>query len=77
MPRLLGDVAVAEALLGIAAIYAGVGFVAALSFVLFGVRRAVAAEGSVTGGARLLLLPAATALWPFVLWRWLAAARAS
>jgi hypothetical protein len=76
VPRLLADVAVAQALIGIAAAYAAVGGAVALAFALFGVRRAVAAEGSVTSGARLLLLPAAMALWPLVLKRWIAAARA-
>jgi hypothetical protein len=74
--RLLADVAVARVLLGLAAAYAGVGGAVGAAFVLFGVRRSVAAEGSVTIGARLLLFPAALALWPLVLKRWIAAARA-
>ena len=76
MPHLLADVVVANALLGVAAAYVGTGGVVALAFILFGVRRAVGAEGRVTPGARLLLLPAAAALWPLVLKRWIAAARA-
>jgi hypothetical protein len=55
------------------AAYAGIGAVAALAFVTFGVTRVQPA--SVSLGARILILPGAAALWPYVLARWLKAAR--
>ncbi|HUB96016.1 MAG TPA: hypothetical protein VL993_08870 [Stellaceae bacterium] len=76
MTSLLSAVAAADALIDIAALYAGVGFVVAVAFSLFGVTRALTVEGRVTIGARLFLLPASTALWPLVASRWLAASRA-
>ena len=75
MSRLLADIATAQALLDIAGLYAGIGLAIGAAFVLFGVRRALAVEGRVTGGARVLLLPGAVALWPLVVQRWLAALR--
>ena len=51
------------------AVYVAAGFVAGLAFVIFGVTTVQSAP--VTVGARVLLLPAATALWPLVLSRWL------
>jgi hypothetical protein len=68
-------VAAAKALIAVVAVYAGAGAIVAVCFVLFGVRRALGVEGRVTGGARMLLVPAAVALWPIVLRRWIAAAR--
>jgi hypothetical protein len=53
------------------AVYVAAGFVAGLAFVIFGVTTVQSAP--VTVGARVLLLPAATALWPLVLTRWLKA----
>jgi hypothetical protein len=50
-------------------LYVAVGLVIGLAFVIFGVTRVQPA--TVTVGARILLLPGATALWPFVLRRWL------
>jgi len=49
------------------------GFVTGLAFVVFGVTTVQSAP--VTVGARILLLPAATALWPLVLSRWLRSRR--
>lgn len=49
-------------------VYAAVGCIVGLAFVAVGVTAVQAAP--VTLGARLLLLPAAVALWPFVLLRW-------
>lgn len=49
------------------------GVLIGLAFVIVGVTRVQAAP--VTVGARILLLPGATALWPFVLLRWLRHAR--
>lgn len=54
-------------------LYLLAGFVTGLAFVVFGVTRVQAAP--VTVGARILLLPGATALWPIVLTRWLRTAR--
>ena len=49
----------------------GVGFGAA--FVTVGLSQVLPGQSSFTLGARLLLLPAAAALWPYVLIRWLRA----
>ncbi len=58
-------------LLDTLALYAAVGAVTAIAFVLFGVRQVQPA--SVSLGARVLILPGAVALWPYVLMRWLRA----
>ena len=50
-------------------IYVVAGLVAGTAFVAFGVTTVQSAP--VTVGARILLLPGATALWPLVLSRWL------
>jgi hypothetical protein len=60
-------------LLNALALYAAVGLVTALAFVTFGVTRVQPA--SVSLGARILILPGAMALWPYVLLRWLKAGR--
>jgi hypothetical protein len=65
----------AELFLGILALYGAAGLVTAICFALFGVRRALALDGRVTWGARILLVPAAAALWPLVLRRWRRTAR--
>ena len=54
-------------------LYVTAGLVAGLAFVIFGVTTVQSAP--VTVGARVLLLPAATALWPLVLSRWLKSRR--
>jgi len=51
------------------AIYVAAGLVVGLAFVVFGVTAVQPAP--VTVGARILLLPGATALWPLVMSRWL------
>ena len=58
-------------LLDALALYAAVGAVTAVAFVMFGVTRVQPA--SVSPGARVLLLPGALALWPYVLIRWIKA----
>ena len=63
----------APILLGVFALYLAVGIVTAFAFVIFGVTRVQPAP--VTVGARVLLLPGAAALWPFVLSRWLRSVR--
>ena len=52
------------------ALYAAIGVVTALVFVAFGVTRVQPAPVSL--GARILILPGAAALWPYVLARWIA-----
>ena len=58
-------------LLDILALYAAIGAVTAVAFVAFGVTRVQPAPMSV--GARILILPGAAALWPYVVARWLRA----
>jgi hypothetical protein len=60
-------------LLNMLALYAAIGFVTALAFAVFGVTRVQPARVSL--GARILILPGAAALWPYVLLRWLKAVR--
>lgn len=50
-------------------IYFVLGLVSAIAFVTFGVTKVL--PYSMTLGARLLVLPGAAALWPYVLTRWL------
>ena len=58
-------------LLWLSALYAAIGALTALAFVSFGVTRVQPA--SVSLPARILLLPGAAALWPYVLARWIKA----
>ena len=58
-------------LLNALAIYAAIGAVTALAFVSLGVTRVQPAPVSFAG--RILILPGAAALWPYVLVRWLKA----
>jgi hypothetical protein len=60
-------------LLDALALYAACGAVAAVAFVTFGVTRVQAAPMSL--GARILILPGTVALWPYVVARWIKAAR--
>jgi hypothetical protein len=60
-------------LLDALALYAAIGLLTAVAFVAFGVTRVQPA--SVSLGARILILPGAAALWPYVLMRWLKAAK--
>lgn len=55
------------------ALYAAIGICVALGFVSVGAGQVLGRQTSFTLGARLLLLPGAAALWPYVLYRWLAA----
>jgi hypothetical protein len=61
-------------LLNALALYAAIGAVVALAFAAFGVTRVQPAAVSL--GARLLILPGALALWPYVLIRWARVGRA-
>ncbi len=56
-------------LLSALGVYAVIGAVTAAAFVTFGVTRVQPAAVSL--GARILLLPGAAALWPYVLLRWI------
>jgi len=51
------------------ALYVLIGIVIAAAFVSFGVSQVQPAP--VSAGARVLLIPGAAALWPYVLFRWL------
>ena len=63
---------VAAILFGALVLYVAVGLMIAIAFVVSGVTRVQSAP--VTVGARILLFPGATALWPIVLTRWLKSA---
>jgi hypothetical protein len=57
------------------ALYAGAGLCVAAAFVSAGVGRVLQSDAATqpatfTLGARLLILPGAAALWPYVLLRW-------
>jgi hypothetical protein len=54
-------------------VYATAGLVTAVAFVAFGVTQVQPAAVSL--GTRLLILPGAAALWPYVLIRWIKASR--
>jgi hypothetical protein len=60
-------------LLNVLALYAAIGAAVALAFAAFGVTRVQPALVSL--GARILILPGALALWPYVLVRWIKAVR--
>ena len=60
-------------LIDLFALYAVAGAVTALAFVTFGIVRVLPAGTPVTLGARVLLMPGAALLWPYVLLRWVKA----
>jgi hypothetical protein len=60
-------------LIDLLALYAVAGAVTALVFVTFGIARVLPAGTPVTLGARVLLMPGAALLWPYVLLRWVKA----
>ena len=51
-------------------LYAAAGVVTALAFVSVGLGQVLHPPMPATLGARILLLPAAFALWPYILIRW-------
>jgi hypothetical protein len=53
-----------------AAVYAGAGAVFAVAFVLTGAARLDEAARGATWGFRLVIVPGAVALWPWLAWRW-------
>ncbi len=57
------------------ALYVIAGLCTAAAFGAFGVTKVLAEPMPVSFGARVLLLPGAAALWPYVLYRWLLAGR--
>jgi hypothetical protein len=57
-------------------LYALAGLVTALTFVTKGVMQVSPHPAPVTIGARILLIPAAAAMWPYVLYRWRSSGRA-
>jgi hypothetical protein len=62
---------IAMILLYALALYALVGIVTAVAFVTIGITQVLPHSASVSAGARLLILPGAAVLWPYVLTRWL------
>lgn len=58
-------------------IYAAIGLVFAVLFSMRGAARVDPAARSVPWSFRLLILPGAAALWPFMLARWVRAARSA
>ena len=65
--------AIATTIAIVAVLYVAAGLVAGVAFVVAGVTAVQSAP--VTLGARILLFPGATALWPLVLSRWLKSRR--
>ena len=57
-------------------LYALAGLITALAFVTSGVTRVLPHPAPVSVGARILLIPAAAALWLYVLYRWRTAGHA-
>lgn len=60
-------------LIDLLTLYVLVGAVTALAFVTFGIARVLPAGTPVSLGARVLLMPGAALLWPYVLLRWVKA----
>jgi hypothetical protein len=65
--------AIATTIAIVVGLYVAAGLVAGVAFVVAGITKVQSAP--VTLGARILLLPGATALWPLVLSRWLKSPR--
>jgi hypothetical protein len=63
-------VTVAAGILMILLTYGAAGLIVAIAFVSYGVTRVLPTPVTATLGARLLLIPGAVVLWPFVLKRW-------
>ena len=69
--------AIAMILLYAFALYLLIGLVTAVAFVSFGLATVLPHSMTASLGARILFIPGATALWPYVLARWLQARGAS
>jgi hypothetical protein len=65
------SVTMATWIVGVVLAYAGIGVVFAVPFVLVGAGRIDPLARTGTPGFRLLLVPGAAALWPWLLARWL------
>ncbi len=63
--------AAATAILTLAAAYLAIGIVVGLAFVAGGIGRAMPGAGSMSAGARILILPGCALLWPVILRRWM------
>lgn len=63
----------ARDILNVAGVYAGIGVLFALAFVLVGVSRVDHAARESGFLFRLLIVPGAAALWPLMLWKWIRA----
>ena len=61
---------VAGAILYAFVAYALIGVITAIAFVTFGISRVLPRPMPVSLGARILILPGASALWPWILIRW-------
>ncbi len=61
---------VSGAIFDIVVLYAAAGVVTALAFVSVGIGQVVHPPMPATLGARILWLPGAFALWPYILVRW-------
>jgi len=61
---------VAGAILYAFVAYAVIGAITAIAFVTFGISRVLPRRMPVSLGARILILPGASALWPWILIRW-------
>ena len=66
------SIASATTLLTVAAIWCGLGLAVGVPFVVFGVGRVDPSARGGSLGFRLVILPGVVALWPWMLWRWLA-----
>lgn len=62
---------IVQSLVNIFTVYIIIGALFALLFVSFGASRIDPAARGTGVGFRLLILPAAAALWPLLAWRWL------
>lgn len=62
--------AVAQAIVWALEAYLVAGAVSAVAFVIVGVNRTMPDAHPITLGARMIILPAAILLWPWILRRW-------
>jgi hypothetical protein len=67
----------ATLVVGAVALYAATGLAVGTAFIVFGIDRVLEPPADVSLGARVLILPGAAALWPYVLKRWASSGRGS
>ncbi|MEM8962708.1 MAG: hypothetical protein AAGD38_14580 [Acidobacteriota bacterium] len=65
----------AETFVLVLGIYAGLGSLFAIAFAWVGAGRVDEAAKQGTWGFRLLIMPGAAALWPYLAWRWMRGAQ--